>query len=191
MLDDGLIYFRDGELIAEHGDARVYRMNKELFLEIGTGHTLWALSSEIEDYIWQLNGRPKGDCLEIGLGLGVASKYILSCPKVDTLTTVEKNKDVIEVQKIANPIENKWGLYVPNRHTIINCDGLLYPFKTNKTFDFIFIDCYDRIDDETLPIIGDIVNACRYVLRPNGEIVCWFDKYTPEEYIPIFYSLFK
>ena len=50
----GLIYFRDGKVIAASGEARIYSMNKELFLEIGTGHSLWALESELPDYVWQL-----------------------------------------------------------------------------------------------------------------------------------------
>jgi len=88
----GLLYFRDGELLAQSGEARVYRFMDFLHLDIGPGHNLWAIESELEDYVWQINGRPKGDCLEIGLGLGVASKYILSCPKVKTLTTDFKDK---------------------------------------------------------------------------------------------------
>ena len=179
----GLIYFEDGDLIAEHESARVYKMNDELFLELGNNHTLWALSSELEDYIWQLNDKPFGDCLEIGLGLGVASKYILSCPRVKTLTTVEVNNDVIEVNKIINTYNKN--------HTIINCDGLLYPFKTKKIFDFVFIDCYDRIDEDTLPFIRDMVNVCKFILKKNGKIICWFDKYTPEEFVDEFYNIFK
>ena len=30
-MGDGLIYFRDGELIAESGDTRIYKMNGKLF----------------------------------------------------------------------------------------------------------------------------------------------------------------
>ena len=90
-MSTGLIYFKDGILIAESGRAKIYKLNNELFLEIGPGHNLWALESELKDYIWQLSDKPMGECLEIGLGLGVASKYILSCPKVKGLTTVEIN----------------------------------------------------------------------------------------------------
>lgn len=188
---DGLIYFQDGKLVAESGLAKVYSLNNELFLEIGPGHTLWALESELEDYIMQLHDKPRGDCLEIGLGLGVASKYILSCPKVKSLTTAEINEDVINVQKKANPIDETWEHYSSNiPHTILNIDGLVYMYQIDKQYDFIFIDCYDRIDEETIPMITDMVQAGKTILKDGGKIMGWFDKYTPEHFTRQFQSLF-
>lgn len=183
-MKDSIIYFEAGELVAESGDARVYEFNDELFLELGQGHHLWALESELKDYIWQISDKPKGDCLEIGLGLGVASKYILSCPNVNSLTTVELNENVIKTQAIANKIDDK-------RHTILNCDGLLYMYNTKKLYDFIFIDCYELIDEDTLPIIADIVLAGKRILKKNGIIIGWFDEATPEEFVEPFFRLFK
>lgn len=180
----GMIYFRDGELVCQSGNVSVYKFMDLLHLEIGPGHNLWAIESEIEDYIWQINDRPRGDCLEIGLGLGVASKYILSCPKVKSLTTVEINSDVIEVQKQANPIDD-------NRHKIHNCDGLMYMYETSREYDFVFVDCYDLIDEETMPMIADYAQACRKVLKPEGDAMGWFDKETPEEFVEEFYSLWN
>jgi spermidine synthase len=191
-----MIYFQDGELLAKSGDAKIYTMEvegkRELFLEIGEGHTLWAHSMEWEDYVFQLKGRPRGICLEIGLGLGVASRYILSCPKVEHLTTVEVNEDVIKVQQKANPIEDKWGMQAfKERHTIHNADGLAYMYITKKRFDFIFIDCYDRIDEDTMPLIADMAYAAKRILKPGGEVVGWFDKYTPEKMVEPFFNIFK
>jgi len=191
-MDSGLIYFKNGELITESGEARVYKFNDDLFLEIGPGHNLWALESEISDYIWQLNDRPKGNCLEIGLGLGVASKYILSLPKVRSLTTVELDKDVINIFKQLKPehYSSKYESVPEKRHTILNVDGLIYMYETKQKFDFIFIDCYSLIDEDTLPIIADMSIAARRILNTNGEIVGWFDKATPEKFIETFYKLF-
>ena len=157
-MGDGLIYFEDGKVIAESGDAKVYKLNNELFLEIGPGHNLWALESELEDYIWQLNDKPRGECLEIGLGLGVASKYILSCPRVRGLTTVEVNEDVIKAysQLKSEDYSFDYNVYPEKRHTILNIDGLVYMYETKQRFDFIFIDCYDIIDEDTLPLIADM-----------------------------------
>lgn len=192
MTDRGLIYFKDGEIVAEHNTARVYKMHGELFLEIGDGHTLWALESELKDYMYQLQDYPQGDCLEIGLGLGVASRYILTFPKVTQLTTVEINPDVIMVHgKIK---EEDRGLKLDYRedcHKILNADGILYAYQTTKRYDFIFIDCYDRIDDETLPFIADMVRACATILRPGGRIMGWLDKYTPEPYYSFFNRIFE
>lgn len=181
MEDLGLIYFQDGELVAESGEAKVYKMNGELFLEIGPGHTLWALESEFHDYVEQLGDFPKGRCLEIGLGLGVASRYILSFPKVKHLTTLEKNEDVIKAHGLIKESDRKYDLgYNSEKHLILNADGLEYLYITNKRYDFIFIDCYDRIDEETLPFIADIVHACQRVIKPGGKIIGWLDKHTPE-----------
>ena len=192
---NGIIYFKDGKLIAESGEARIYSMelegSEELFLELGPGHTLWAHSMEWEDYVYQMKGRPRGNCLEIGLGLGVASKYILSCPNVDSLTTVEVSADVIELQKQINPIDDKWGLVsFGDRHTVVNAEGLAFAYATKSRYDFIFIDCYDRIDEETLPVIADMAFACKRLLKEDGELVGWFDKYTPEEYVNAFFGIF-
>jgi len=183
-MDQGLIYFKDGELIAESGDARVYEMNGRLYLERGTGHTLWALEDELQDYIVQLESWPKGNCLEIGLGLGVASRYILTFPKVKSLTTVEIDIDVITTQKMANPI-------VDDRHLILNANGLYYAYETKSMFDFIFLDFYDAIDEDTLPAIADMVTACNRILKRNGKMLGWLDKHTPGDHAAIFMSLFE
>ena len=194
---NGLIYFDDGKLVASQGDVKVYEMNNELFLEIGPGHNLWALESEVSDYIEQLWDLPKGSCLEIGLGLGVASRCILTQPEVTSLTTVEKNHDVILTQQQLSGIldngsrDDKWVRYDDSKHRIINSDGLVYMYQTNRKYDFIFIDFYSHIDDETLPGIADMVEAAKKVLAKDGIILCWLDKYTPLEYAEPFFDLFK
>lgn len=189
----GLIYFVDGKLVAEHNDARVYKMNGELFLEIGNGHTLWAMESELNDYIPQLASFPAGDCLEIGLGLGVASRYILTFPAVNSLTTIELNPNVVAVHEKIKESDRgtSLGVYAKDKHTIHNADGISYAYQTNKKYDFIFIDCYDRIDEQTLPIIADVVGACSRVLRPNGKMIGWLDRYTPEPFYSIFNNIFE
>lgn len=179
------IYFTHGELIAESGNMRIYRFNNLLHLEEGPGHTLWAIEDEIDEYKEQIGNYPHGDCLEIGLGLGIASKYILSCTGVDSLTTIEISKDTIIVQKQTNFIDDK-------RHIIICMDGWKYINKTNKKYDFIFMDFYHFIDEDGLPIIKEYVDICkRKILKEDGKIVGWWDVYTPEEFTDEFYRIFK
>jgi 2-polyprenyl-3-methyl-5-hydroxy-6-metoxy-1,4-benzoquinol methylase len=191
MTDEGVIYFKDGDLVVETDKARVYRMNDELFLELGEGHTLWALESELQDYIWQLQDLPRGDCLEIGLGLGVASRYILTFETVKHLTTVELSEDVIKVHSEIPDELRKYPMdYDPSRHRILNADGIAYAYQTRKRYDFIFIDCYDRIDEDTLPLIADMAVACSRILKPNGRMIGWLDKNTPEIYALGFEQIF-
>ena len=180
----GLIYFRDGEVVAESGDVRVYKMDEQLFLEKGPGHDLWALEDEITDYIEQLESWPQGDCLEIGLGLGVASRYILTFPKVDSLTTIELDPDVIVTQRLANPIMDE-------RHMVLNAHGLYYLYETPRYYDFIFLDFYKAIDEDTLPEIADMVTAARLRLKPGGKLLGWLDKHTDGEDYLNFMSLFE
>ncbi len=182
-----MIYFEDGELIIESKDVRVYNYKDELFLEIGKGHTLWTLESELDEYVKQLKDNPFGDVLEVGLGLGVASRFMLSLSPVKTLTTVELNYNVINVHKEVSKIRKS----ANKKHTIINDSGLHYICTTENEYDFIFLDFYDRIDEDTLPSIHDMVNNCKRILRPNGRIMAWFDPYTPEEFVGPFYALFE
>jgi 2-polyprenyl-3-methyl-5-hydroxy-6-metoxy-1,4-benzoquinol methylase len=192
MTENGTIYFKDGKLIAEHGKAKVYRMNGELFLEIGPGHTLWALESELTDYIEQLQDYPRGNCLEVGLGLGVISRYMLTFPRVNKLTTIELEADVIGVHSKIKESDRGVKLdYDPSRHRILNADGLSYAYQTKQRYDFIFIDCYDRIDEETLPMILDMANACSRLMKPGARMMGWLDKHTPAQHFDIFQKIFN
>lgn len=192
MANEGIIYFQDGKLLSEYGKAKVYKMNGELFLEIGPGHTLWAMESELGDYIDQLQDLPRGNVLEVGLGLGVISRYLLTFPKVEHLTTIEIESDVIEVHKRIPESDRGAKMdYNPLRHRILNADGLLYAYQTRKRYDFIFIDCYDRIDEETLPMIADMTAACSRLLTPKGMMMGWMDKATPPEHFDIFQKIFN
>jgi len=162
-----------------------------LLLEIGPGHTLWASESELQEYMNQLEDLPRGQCLEVGLGLGVVSRYLLTFPAVDHLTTVEINPEVIEVHKRIKESERGLNLgYSPEKHRILNVNGIEYAYKTKRRYDFIFIDCYDRIDEDTLPIIADMTTACSRLLNRNGKMRGWLDVHTPETFYTIFQKIF-
>jgi spermidine synthase len=146
------------------------------YLEIGKGHTLWTYSKEIEAYKEQIDDKPRGDCLEIGLGLGVSSKYILAFNIVKTLTTVEISRDVIDLY-----IERNKSL-LP-RHRIVHGSGRDFLISTDRKFDFVFIDFYYLIDEDTVEEIVGYINLCERVLRKNGEVVVWVDPFSDEELI--------
>lgn len=179
------MYFVHGKIIAESGNVKVYRLNRNNYLEIGPGHTLWAISDEIKEYTEQIGDKPRGECLEIGLGLGVASKYILSKPNVDRLTTIEVNEDVISTYMQLNPPPHTLD------HYIVNANGCDYLLQTCDTFDFIFLDFYDVIDEDTMEDIRVYVELSKRVLNDGGKIVGWYDIYTPEDLADEFFKLFK
>lgn len=176
------IYFLDGKLIAESGDARIYEFEGDLYLEGGQGHWLWTISNEVGAYEEQLKGLPRGDCLEIGLGLGVCSAFILKHKAVKSLVTVELNPGVIEMYKNMHTIH-------PN-HTIVQGDGLDYIIETDRTFDFIFLDFYSGIDEDTIDDLKAYVAASRRILNEGGSIHAWLDIYTPDEFKEEFLKLF-
>jgi len=183
-MGEGTVYFRDGELVDECGNIRVYKMNDEYFLERGPGHTLISAGHDIIDYIWQLNDRPYGNCLVIGLGLGVVARYILSLPRVKSLKILEENPCTIELQARVNPITE-------TNVSIVSGEILPYLYKTEETFDFVYIDCYTNIDEDTMPFIADIAHAAHRVLRRGGVMSGWLDDSTPEEFIDPFFKLFN
>jgi len=179
-----MIYFIDGDLIAQSGEVSVYLYDGLLHLEIGPGHNLWMVESEIEELSQQIGDLPRGKCLEIGLGLGVASRYILSFPEVESLTTVEINPDVIAVHQMVNYIDDA-------RHKGINGDGLDFILQAEEKYDFIFFDHYSIIDEDTLETLEIYVKAAKKILAENGTMLGWFDPYTPEEHAREFFALFK
>lgn len=178
-----MIYFIDGELIAKHGDVSVYLYDKLLHLEIGPGHNLWMVESELKELSEQIGDHPRGKCLEIGLGLGVASKYILAFPEVESLTTVEINPDVIAVHEMITTRDDP-------RHTIVRAGGLDFIVLTDEKYDFIFFDHYSIIDEDTLEILDIYAKAARKILNKDGTLLAWFDIYTPEEHAKKFFDIF-
>ena len=76
------------------------------------------------------------------------------------------------------------------QHIILNTDGLEYMFTTKYRYDFVFLDFYDRIDEDTMPLIKDMANGCRRVLKPGGVALGWMDPHTPEEFIKEFEAIF-
>lgn len=176
------VYFRNGKLISKAGDVRIYRMNDELFMEDGRMNLISSDDNKSE-YIWQLGDKPVGNCLIVGLGLATAAKYLLSMPKVTGVTIVEENKDIIEAVSNVNKIDELL--------KIDNAEYLPYLYTTEDKYDFIFVDCYTKVDGETLPYIADVTTACKTSLSSNGILLGWLDVNTPERYIEAFYSLFN
>jgi len=186
-------YFKDGNVVAQSGDVCVYDMDNQFYLEIKGD--LWALESEYSVYMEQLKDLPYGNCLEIGLGLGIASRCIMTFPKVKHLTTIEQNKDVINIHNDLKPYLdtrlNKWMLYDIFKHTIINKSGLNYLLECKEKYDFIFLDFYRAIDEDTLPLIKDMVNIAKKVLTKDGVVCGWLDPYTPVEHYEEFENIFR
>lgn len=183
----GLIYFRDGKVIAESGQVKVYEMDDNRYLEKCPGHNLWASSWEIRDYEEQLKDIPRGNCLEIGLGLGVVSNYILGLEQVNHLTTIELDRDVVECYTKLNKTNNI-------KHSVIISDvhrALPILLNSNIKYDFIFFDHYSLIDEDTIKELSELVPIAKKLLVTDGKIMGWFDPFTPEEFLEGFNRIFN
>lgn len=196
MSTETMVYFSHGEVVAQSGLVKVYEMSDELFLEVGPGHNLWALETEYKDYMNQFDQlTPKGNCLEIGLGLGVASRCMMTFPEVTHLTTVELNKDVIVTHDatihILDDRVGKWECYHYEKHSKINAEGLDFLLTTNQKFDFIFLDFYKAIDEDTLPEIKDMAKAAQRCLTEGGIVIGWLDPYTQADDYKEFENIFS
>jgi len=176
------VYFREGRLIAKSNDVRIYDLEGELFLEDGRLNLI-ASDQKLSDYVWQIADKPFGHCLIAGLGLGLTAKYIRSLTKTKSITIVEENKDIIAVNHTLNRL--------PKAFKVINYDYITYLYESTNKYDFIFLDCYSKIDTTTIPYIADVVAAGKKALKPNGILIGWLDNHTPERLVEPFYDLFN
>lgn len=176
-------YFREGDLLEKVGDVRVYSLDGSKYMEVG--HTnLVASDEDVSTYIWQLGKIPKGNTLIVGLGLGVSAGYMLSIPKVETVTVIEPNKDIIKCQE-------KIGKIKSSRLSIINTNVFEYLYETGNVYDFIYLDFYSTINEKTLPVIADVAVAAKQALCYNGKLAGKPDPSAPNNFLDLFSSLFN
>lgn len=154
----------------QQGDVRIYDIEggKYLFVD----QTMYASTTERSWYIRNVMPWARGKCLELGLGLGVASKVILAKPDVDHLLTIENNESVIAA--FGKPLL---------KHNILNADALKWVSGfpvLEPMYDFIFVDHY-TFEEEELEMLQWLAMALKNLLKPGGKMVFWIDENAPEE----------
>jgi len=160
----------NAKLVFQRGDVRVYSMDEEEYLFVD--QVMYASTTERGWYTTHAYPRAKGKCLEIGLGLGVASKVMLATRAVTHLLTVEKNENVIAA--FGRPL---------SRHNILNVDVNEWLSKFPELvpmYDFIFVDHY-TFEEEELVEIEELSVILKQLLKPGGKIVFWVDENAPDE----------
>jgi len=169
MRDPFDFWNENGKLLWEQGDARVYEVDGQRYLFVD--QTMYASTTERDWYIHNLMSKVRGQVLEFGLGLGVASLVMLAAG-LTHLTTIEKNKNVI------------WGYGRPLPfHNVIESDAdvaLEALSRSELKYDFIFIDHYAHLDEETLDYLRNFVEKCRNLLVLGGNLVVWYDETLPD-----------
>ena len=175
-----------GVLIVESGDTVVYKLNEELFMESGVDKKLISAEDDLRNYVWQLGKKPQGDILILGLGLGFNVKYILSLPKIKSVTVVEPNINIVTCQQQC--LQSNFN---GNRNVNIVCGGFFkYMYEVKDRFDFVFIDCYRQMDGTTWPLVADLVTAATHVCKVNGKVAGWVDDSASEYWLNVFKTLF-
>lgn len=171
MNKDPFQFWNDnGKLVFQREEVRVYAVDGEEYLFVG--QIMYASTTEQDWYITNIYPHARGKCLEIGLGLGVASKVILANSDVTHLLTVEKDESVIAAL----------GGFLP-RHNILNADVMEwlsgFPGELGPMYDFIFVDHY-TFDDEEYAALHRLQTMLKALLKKDGNMVFWIDENAPE-----------
>jgi spermidine synthase len=161
---------RNGRLGFQRGDVRIYYVGREQYLFVG--QTMYASTVEREWYIKNVMPHARGKVLEIGLGLGCASKVILANPRVSHLLTIESNEDVIAA----------YGQLL-HRHHVLLADIYEWIKSVPKDFsiyDLIFVDHY-VLDEDQLPRLEQLAEDLFPLLKKDGRMIFWIDENADEE----------
>ncbi len=155
----------------QNDDVRIYDMDAQKYLFIG--QVMYASTSERSWYVKNVMPYAHGKCLEIGLGLGVASKSMLVKNDVRHLLTIESNEKVIEA--FGRPLGS---------HNILHAN--IYDWASNlafyePTYDFIFVDHYTLDDEEIIAPLEELAVQLKRLLKPEGKMVFWIDTNATDE----------
>ena len=106
----------------------------------------------------------KGHVICTGLGFLLREEKLLEKEEVDCVVVIEKNKDVIDIQRKLNPA-------IMDKLFIINDDANLYEGKC----DTLLIDHFEDYEDNKLPIVA---NCCKNI--QHKQMLYWdiFADYT-------------
>lgn len=123
--------------------------------------------AEIEDLLRYIHNL-RGNLLVTGLGLGMIIHMLTKVKEykgqVDTITVIEKDKDVI---KLVAPH------YLKNKKVaIIQGDAFLWKPSKHAKFDSAWHDIWDTIDERAREEYGELRRRYRGVVAP-GQQFCW------------------
>lgn len=185
-------YFKDGDELGKWGNIVAYDLVDDLTIQKINNQESISFLSDYGVYRRQIFcEQMAGYGLEIGLGLGLASRAILNCNNVVNLTTVEKDINIINAHSDLSELINKrLNLdYKHTKHSIVNCEGLEYIYSFGLKYDFVFLNFYKIVDENTLPEIEDMIRAAKTIC--DGPVFGWFDQYASSEDILEYFKLYN
>ncbi len=102
-----------------------------------------------------------GTVLVAGYGFGILPKFLNENPKVKSVTTVEKYKEIIRKMKEYGKTYGK----------VIISD--FYNLPENQKFDCVIGDIWPDIDAKFLNDYVKFKNKAKKLLKRNGKILAW------------------
>ena len=139
-----------------------HKGNKFMFVD---GY-LWMWDIPLEKEIQkELAEKASGDVLVAGYGFGILTKFLLDNPKVNSVTTVEKYKEVIDKMKEFDEIYGD---------IIIND---FFDLPEDKKFDCIIGDIWPDINKKFLNDYTRFKEKAEKLLKENGIILAWGQDY--------------
>lgn len=106
----------------------------------------------------------KGNVLIAGLGIGMVLLDAQDDPDVWTITVVEKEQEVIDLVKPQLPLNSK---------VRIVCQDIFKYKATDKTFDVIYFDIWDKISGDNYEEMKKLHRRFGKKLCPNGWMGSW------------------
>lgn len=170
MKDPFEFWERNGRLDFQRGDVRIYYVDGEHYLFVN--QTMYASTTERPWYIRNVMPHARGSVLEIGLGLGCASKVILANPKVRHLLTIENNENVIAA----------YGRLLRRHHLLLQ-DAEEWARSVPKIaplFDLIFVDHY-TFSEDTIDGLKELAQNLCPLVKEGGRMIFWIDENAGEE----------
>lgn len=114
--------------------------------------------AEINDHR-ELFKNAHGRVLITGLGLGMAAEVVASKPEVESVTVIEKSKDVVKLIRS----------FMPGRVQVIIGDAFDVPLP-DKTlpFDYAWHDIWPTISEDNLPEMRKLKRAYSHLAKKQG-----------------------
>jgi len=127
--------------------------------------------------------------LVIGGGDGGVARELLKYPRLERITQVEIDPEVVEICRQFFPEITK-SLSDPRVNLIIG-DGIHYVEDLRESVDVIIIDSTDPFGPAELLVSTEFYRACRRVLRENGLLMQQIASpfFTPDVFVRVFHNM--
>lgn len=117
----------------------------------------------------------RGNTLIAGLGMGMILVPILRNPKVESVTVVEKNHDVIKL--VYKPLMENSPLTNEQKMKLVLVPGDIFEYRPAKDyFDVVYFDIWPTISPKNLDDAAILKRKFRKSLKAGGWMGVWVEK---------------